>query len=59
MEHSKIKPLNYGTRANYVRVQVTSKCDALWEQFFKLPIYSSKEAFELIHQINTLEYITK
>jgi hypothetical protein len=55
----RIKPINYGTRANEVRVQACRKCDELWEQFYKLPSYSSKEAFDLIHKINTIEYITK
>lgn len=59
MAHSKIKPLNYGTRANLVRVQVSKHVDKLWNDFNALPSLISTEAFELIHKINQLEYITK
>ena len=59
MEDSKIKPINYGTRANMTRVAVCQKCDALWERLFSLRSLASKEATEIISELNRLEYITK
>ncbi len=54
-----IKPINYGTRANMTRVAVVQKCDELWERFFSLRSLASKEATEIINELNRLEYITK
>jgi len=59
MATSKIKPINYGTRANIVRVQVFQRCDELWERLFSLRSLASKEATEIISEINRIEYITK
>ena len=56
---NKIKPINYGTRANVVSVQVSEQVDKLWNDFNALPSLISPEAFKIIEKINQLEYITK